>query len=461
MGVAGRCAAPLIACLPAGAWVTPAAAHASERGQIMLLPTELYLLGGGLAVLVSVLLVTFLPAISRWKAPVGEVTIGSTPPIVSIVISLVSLVVLLLLVLAGLFGPTDPISNPLPGWIWTLFWIGLTFLCMVLGNLWPLLNPWTGLIRVIAPRSPVLRYPLWLGYWPAVIMFFAFAWFELIYPAPDDPPRLAAAVTAYFAANLAGLLLFGQLEWMRKAEAFSVYFRMVGGISPFQWSSTAGLRVGLPGHGLLECKSISTGEGAFVLLALATVSFDGFSQTFFWIDSLGLNPLEFPGRSAVVVANTLGLVLMALCLALAYAIAVRMGCFIARTSGVPGIALAIVPIALAYHLAHYLADFPVDALRAVKALSDPFGTGHDLLGTADINPPASIMMDHRVATLIYRLQTVIIVMGHVMAVVMAHLMALRGDKSVPAALLALAPLNALMVLYTVFGLWLLSTPIIS
>ncbi|TIX19817.1 MAG: hypothetical protein E5V37_34815, partial [Mesorhizobium sp.] len=66
----------------------------------------------------------------------------------------------------------------------------------LLGDLWVWLNPWYvpwrvasrvfGLPADDANRS---RLPNWLGYWPAFVLFLAFAWFELIDPAPDDPAR--------------------------------------------------------------------------------------------------------------------------------------------------------------------------------------------------------------------------------------------------------------------------------
>jgi hypothetical protein len=37
---------------------------------------------------------------------------------------------------------------------------------------------------------------------------------------------------------------------------------------------------------------------AFVLVALASVSFDGLSRTFWWIALAGENPLEHPGAQA-------------------------------------------------------------------------------------------------------------------------------------------------------------------
>ena len=49
----------LVICL--AALPVEALAHASEQGLVMLLPTELYTLGGTLAVAASILLLAFLP----------------------------------------------------------------------------------------------------------------------------------------------------------------------------------------------------------------------------------------------------------------------------------------------------------------------------------------------------------------------------------------------------------------
>ena len=46
-----------------------------------------------------------------------------------------------------------------------------------------------------------------------------------------------------------------------------------------------------------------------VLLTLSAVSFDGLSKTFWWLGLGGINPLEFPGRTAVMGRNSLGLLL--------------------------------------------------------------------------------------------------------------------------------------------------------
>ena len=109
---------------------------------------------------------------------------------------------------AGLSGSRDPLSNPLPLVIWTLLWVGLTMLQGLLGDLWSWINPWYGPWRSSVAlfgredEAQETSPAAWLGNWPAVILFFAFAWFELIDPAPDDPARLAVAVGLYWLADL-------------------------------------------------------------------------------------------------------------------------------------------------------------------------------------------------------------------------------------------------------------------
>ena len=70
-------------------------------------------------------------------------------------------------------------------------------------------------------------YPERLGYWPALVLFAAFAWFELIDLAPDDPQRLARAVAAYWLFTFAAMLVFGHDKWSRRGEFLSVFFRMI------------------------------------------------------------------------------------------------------------------------------------------------------------------------------------------------------------------------------------------
>lgn len=60
---------------------------------------------------------------------------------------------------------------------------------------------------------------------------------------------------------------------------------------------------------------------------------------------------------------------------------------------------------------------------------------------------------------ILKLQTAGIVAGHVATVALAHALPLRHFGGTRRAVLSQVPLALLMVLYTLPGLWLLSTPV--
>lgn len=453
-----------------------AAAHTGERGFVMLLPTGRYILGGALVVGLSFAVMAVVPsrsfaALARLRWPIARIgRVAALWP------SALVLALFAALVYAGFEGTRDPLENPLPPTLWSLWWVGFTYAVALFGDLWRVVNPWRALHRIATAlpglaawrERPPLAYPAWLGRWPAAIAFFAFAWFELIYPAPMDPAKLAIACSGYAFVTLGGMLAFGAAPWLRNAEAFSVYFRMVGWLSPFtaerQEPATAGWRlsIGVPCAGLLRADRLDLGMVAFVLLALATVSFDGLALTFWWLTLVGENPLEYPGRTSLVAVNTLGLAGTWLALATVYAMAVRAGAALA-----PGIRMppfrryvaAIVPIAFAYHFAHYLPFFLVDGQHALRALSDPFGLGWNLLGFRDWHVTASFLAQHETVHAIWNLQVAAIVLGHVAAVGVAHAIALGEQGRARAALASQAPMTVLMVGYTVFGLWLLSTPV--
>jgi hypothetical protein len=59
---------------------------------------------------------------------------------------------------------------------------------------------------------------------------------------------------------------------------------------------------------------------------------------------------------------------------------------------------------------------------------------------------------------IWNLQAAGIVLGHILAVVVAHAAVLHLVRARRQVLLLQIPLASLMVAYTLFGLWLLATP---
>ena len=459
---------------------SPAFGHAGERGFILLLPTGLFQAGGTIAVAVSFLVVIWFRAAVLRRAIESAGRLSCPVPRHVWGANLAASGVLVALVAAGLEGSRDPLANPLPLSVWALLWVGLTFAHAVLGYVWPLLNPWTALARVVRrvlrvfgrrggrgdEDAGVLRWPEALGDWPAVVLLLLFAWFELVFPAPRDPAVLAGAVAGYSVFTVAGMVLFGDEVWARRVEIFSRFFLIVSWLAPLRTVADEGGRtrlvVTLPGARLLGIGSLSAGSVVFIVVALATVSFDGLSRTFWWLDLAGENPLEHPGRTALVGWNTLGLIAAAAALLAAYAISTAAGAWWSGGRPAPALrrfVVSIVPIAFGYHFAHYLPSFLVDAQYALKALSDPLSRGWNLLGARDLHVTASFLTHHASVELIWYAQTAAIVAAHVAAVVVLHGLAGESRGGRMTSILSEIPITALMIGYTLFGLWLLSTPV--
>ncbi len=441
---------------------------------MLLLPTGHYLVGGALAVAASFLVLLFVSRETLERLAGARLVLGGVPEALRLPLGLISFLAFAVLVAAGFLGSRDPLSNPLPLIVWTLIWVGLTLVQGLFGNLWAWINPWYGPWRVVSALAgrtrsepPPLKLPTWVGMWPAVLLFLAFAWFELIYPAPDDPAKLAWAVGVYWIFSFAMMMAFGHDTWSRRGEFLSVFFGMVARFGIFVQTPREGLHghlsLCLPGAKLATTPALPLSGALFLLFALASVSFDGLSKTFFYFSLNGLNPLEFPGRTALIPINTAGLLGSCVILASVFLLCVVVG---ERLSGSRQSFLvaagtfvwSIVPIALAYHFSHYLTALLVNGQYALVALSDPFSLGWNLFGTAHMPVAAAIAAGSDAAWLVWNAQAAAIVSGHVLAVLCAHLLAFRLHGTSRAAALSQLPLTMLMIAYTVFGLWLLSTP---
>ena len=82
--------------------------------------------------------------------------------------------------------------------------------------------------------------------------------------------------------------------------------------------------------------------------------------------------------------------------------------------------IALLPIALAYHIAHYLTSFLVDIQYFYKVLSDPLNLGMDLINIGQFNVTTSFFNTIETVKLIWFIQASAIVIGHVIAVLLAH-----------------------------------------
>jgi hypothetical protein len=193
---------------------------------------------------------------------------------------------------------------------------------------------------------------------------------------------------------------------------------------------------------------------------LGSTSFDGFSRTRFWQDRIvdvRAKLVDEPQRVsdlAVTAVNLLGLGAFVVAVALTYLAAVWSARRLVRAprSLVPDFVLSLVPIAFAYLVAHYFSLFVIYGQFSIALASDPFGRGWDLFGTAGVQPNLALLAPNTV----WYVQVASLVVGHVSGLAVAHDRAVALFERRSDALRSQYPMLALMVLYTVGGLWLLS-----
>ncbi|MBL4813819.1 MAG: hypothetical protein JKX69_16010 [Rhodobacteraceae bacterium] len=441
-----------------------ALAHAGEQGFVLLLPTEVFILAGGLSVALTALLIAVLPqaVLRRAMQPLRLVPWPRLPP--RWLVSLAVFAMLCALVAIGFFGPHDPNENALPLAVWALFWFALVVAQGVLGDIWGWLNPWLGpwAVAYKAGQRPIAKYPSWLGHWPALASYLAFATVLLVHPAPADPEQLAAMVALYWALQFLGMLIYGPI-WLRRAEGLSVLMRCYSSIAPlrirppiFSDSPRRWLWLGFTGWQQLRRAAPPVSLAMFMLALLALGSFDGLNETFWWMGLIGVNPLEFPGRTAVMIPNLLGIAAALAALLSCYAAALMLGLVLTDqrrlfAQAFCALAPALLPIAFGYHFAHYFPSFLVQIQYVTGVIADWTGLEHQPVTSGFFNRLTTVR-------LIWLVQAGAVVLGHVAAIILSHQLALRLVGGHRRAVISQLPLALFMIGYTVFGLWLLAAP---
>ena len=274
----------------------------------------------------------------------------------------------------------------------------------LLGDIFRPFNPWRAVgraagagFRAIAGQRPAhLAYPERLGRWPAAIGLLAVVWLEVVYGSSGgvavglDPHAAATAALVYSGYTLAMMALFGTEEWCERGEVFSVYFGMFSQLGCF------GVEDGRLGRRrpLAAATHWATvpGSAAVVIASIATTSFDGAQEgafksaiesSFDWFVDRGVGL-----TASLRLTDTIFMLLCFAGVGLVYMLGVR---GMRTVRGAPslaklraGFAHTLIPIALAYLVAHYFSLFVFqEQAQFTYLLSDPLGTAHtDLFGTA-------------------------------------------------------------------------------
>jgi hypothetical protein len=209
---------------------------------------------------------------------------------------------------------------------------------------------------------------------------------------------------------------------------------------------------------------VSTATAAFVVLALATVTFDGFQDTPTWINiqNSAIDLAESWGGNPLDTIGTIGLILVPLLFGVVYlgfswAIRQLAGTNASVVDVARVFVFSLVPIALAYNLAHFISLLILQGQLIIPLISDPFGFDWNILGTADYR----LNLNAINARVVWYISVSAIVVGHIVSVYVAHIISLREMPDHASALKSQYPMLALMVSYTATSLWIIAQPIVN
>jgi hypothetical protein len=317
--------------------------------------------------------------------------------------------------------------------LWTWLWAALVPLSALAGNLWTLVNPWAAIGGVAARalrRPPPFTLPEGAGIWPAAAAYGCLALAALA-GGPVRPPVVALLAAGYTAYTLAGMACFGRAAWLSRCEAFTVLFSLVGRFGPVEAVRDGDGRLREVwlrpwGTGLLQRQRGGWDWIVFIVLLLSTLAFDGLAATGPWqalAPALGTAavPIGLVAVAAAFLAVVAGFVHLVLAIAGA-----RRNDLRAATS----FALTLVPIALLYHTA-FSWGVVVGGLRSALPLR---------------------------ADAIWYVQLTLVVVGHAIAVYLAHLRAGERFRTARGEMLGQYPMVVLLVLYTMTSMWILAQP---
>lgn len=363
-------------------------------------------------------------------------------------------------VFVGMFGRQVAAENAATVFTWPVWFHGLALVAITAGSPWRLLSPWRTVYRALVrlEGQPVSLWsdpPAALVEWPALAGFVVlFGIVENLTGIPSSPRSTAVVVAGYAAVMLGGALAFGE-AWLDRADPLGVLYRLFGRVAPFGVTRETGsvtVNVRPPWR---SCRRpVSTvALAAFVVATVYTVSFDGFTSTTTYLDIRATIRGPFGPGPAPFLLYGLGLGVFLATFVGASALAERLGRdgeARSRRAVTRTFAPTVLPIAAGYEVAHYyptvlrnLGQLWALAVRPVVPSADPLAL------TGWLTLPV-----------FWWSQVFLVVGGHVVAVVAAHLAAVDRYDPLGAARRAHLPLVAVMVAYTVLSLWIISQPVV-
>ncbi|MFC7130600.1 hypothetical protein [Haloferax chudinovii] len=421
------------------------------------IPRWLYLATGGATIGASALLTSFVTDrafiryLHNWSLP-GPTVNDWWTPLVWVGRGL-GILVLGLAVYLGVTGPQLPTASFTILVTFVVVRAGLPMLTYLGGNLWPVLNPWRGIVSLLP--TGYRTYPEELGRWPAVGGLLLLVWVEVIFPVSTVPTVLSIAILGYSAVTIAGAVLFGPDAWFENVDPISVLFRFFGAVAPVK-RRDGKLTVKLPGSDLTDSDLITdTSDVAFVIGLIWELTYSGFIttgtgaatiETFVSLSNIGVGAVQ----TRAILIYTLLFVSGYVVFFGAYWYAGvlsrrRTGTYITAKRIAFRFAPSLLAIAAGYHLAHYtglaVSLSPALWMAIVSPLSPP-------ANPLTLSPPGWFE----------GLSIAYVLVGHLLTIWAAHATAYELFSSRLVAIRSQYPFVVVMIGYTVISLWILSLP---
>jgi hypothetical protein len=484
----------------------PAFAHAFGQRYELPVPVWLFVVGGALTVTVTFVMVALFAKggadrYAEARLDLGRFALGRVLAHgwVRACVRALGVAALALVLAVGFFGPADPNANPAPVAVWVAWWVGFSYLVMLAGNLWPLVNPWRTLFDAFGPRAPVgahhmtragirprapvgahhmtragIRprarsfwpYPARWGAWPAVGLLIVFFWFELIFPFVAMPGTLAFLIVLYSVVTWVGMAVWGPEAWLANVDPIHRVFDLYGRFSPLAWEKARGGLVLRPYAAAMLRRSevgAPAAIAAFVIALLTGVLFDALLGSGHWTQIENTVHGFYPklGDVGWIAVHTVGflalwLFVLGLFFATCWSMARMAGGGLGTLDHARAFALTLIPIAVGYHFAHTFTYLLVQGQSIIPLVSDSFGLGWNLFGTRAYRIDIAVMTTKSA----WNLAVAATVIGHSVSVYLAHVVADRLLASRARAFRALVPMTVLMVIYTIVSLQILAEPLV-
>ena len=349
-----------------------------------------------------VVLITFVYLKVSWKesiiTPRQEVFNDKQ----SFIGKLFGIIILFLLVAPGIFGNESSKTSIAPLILWVFLWIGVPVLGLLFGDIYSKFNP-LNLFSLKSDKPESVYF--------ACILFIGLTWFELVWRKPGNPLNIAIVlITLFICVNLLRYFLKKSLI---EVDPLLLLHYLYSKLKLF--NSRPYFRSLLDNIGnLAKLRGIEY----FVLLMIGTVTYDGLRETTFWYNQFGSRTDDMGFSTMMFLIMNLGTILF-----------YRFACFFAIKVGGSDLELnhvsnlfghTMLPIAFAYHVTHYLTLLLFESQTFFYRFNDPIGIGMNVLNVEE--PTINYFIEPLV---IWVIQVVVTLLGHMLSVVLAHDLAVK------------------------------------